>query len=142
MQAASSPTWLEPQPAPADASGSPVLWALDDPAAQISAESAEGISIAGTNISDQALEEVQTVLKPDTTQRELKLALRVEGEPAEAKAIPAGARFSLVSTQSGDGGLLPGDGAILTFRYVQAGRGRTSILYLTPEMLSRLTGGG
>ena len=119
-----------------------MLWALDDPAAQILAESAEGISIAGTNISDQALEEVQTVLKPDTTQRELKLALRVEGEPAEAKTIPAGARFSLVSTQSGDGGLLPGDGAILTFRYVQAGRGRTSILYLTPEMLSRLTGGG
>jgi hypothetical protein len=141
MQAASSPNWLETQPAPADVSESPVLWAHDDPAAQISAGSAEGISIAGTNISDQALEEVQTVLKPDTSQRELKLALRIEGQSAEAKAIPAGARFSLVSTVSDKGDLSPGGGAILTFRYVQAGRGRTSILYLTPEMLARLSGG-
>jgi hypothetical protein len=142
MQAASSPNWLETRPAPAYVSGSPILWALDDPAAHISSDSADVLSIAGTNISDQALEEVQTVLKPDTTQRELKLALRVEGQPAEAKAIPAGARFSLVSTMADNGDLSPGGGAILTFRYVQAGRGSTSILYLTPEMLSRLTGGG
>src|SRR3989442_1169493 len=49
----------------------------------------------------------------------------------------AGARFSIVSeTPNGDGSKQSG-GAILTFRYVQAGQRKTSVLYLTPSMVSR-----
>jgi hypothetical protein len=142
MQAASTPNWLETEAAPKAISQSPVLWALDDPRARISAGSAEGVSIGGTNVSGQALEEVHAALKLDASQRELKLALRIEGQNAGDAAIPTGARFSLVSASPDEGDLEPGLGAVLTFRYIQAGQRKTSILYLTPEMISRLASGG
>lgn len=141
MQAASTSNWLETKPAPKAIAQSPVLWAIDDPRARPSAGGADGLSIDGTNVSDQALEEVRTALKLDASQRELKLALRVEGQQAEDGAIPPGARFSLVSANPDENNLGPG-GAILTFRYVQAGQRKSSILYLTPEMVSRLASGG
>jgi hypothetical protein len=83
------------------------------------------------------LEKVHAVLKPDASQREVELALSVEGRELEDKTvIPAEARFSLVAVNPSQDDSQIG-GAILTFRYVQAGQRKTSILYLTPSMVAR-----
>ena len=85
---------------------------------------------------------MQAVLKPDATGREVALALDVEGNaPGHAPVIPAGARFSLVSDSPEEDGA-SGGGAILSFRYVQAGQRKTSILYLTPAIVARLANRG
>jgi hypothetical protein len=164
MQAATTPSWLEPKqvpepviqepatPEPAkqeppkqeppkqepqkqelkSSSQSPLAWRLDDP------DGAGGFSIGGTNVSDKALEQVYAVLKPDRSQREVPLSLKVEGQSAGPGAsIPAGARFSLVSKPSNEDGSETSGGAILSFRYAQAGQRKSSILYLTPAMLGR-----
>ena len=153
MQAGATPGWLEPQPnpepeplkqeaakqeapkpearkqEPGAASQSPVTWRLYDSNAQ---GGTEGFSISGTNISNQALEQVQAVLKPDSNPRELQLTLEVDGQKVEAgSTIPAGSRFSLVEAAK------PSSGAILSFRYIQAGKRKNSILYLTPAMVAR-----
>ena len=160
MQAAATPGWLElqqnPEPEPLKqeaakqeapkpearkqepgvASQSPVIWRLYDSNAQVGGT--EGFSISGTNISNQALEQVQAVLKPDSNQRELQLTLEVDGQKVEAGlTIPAGTRFSLVSENPSEEAAKPSGGAILSFRYVQAGKRKTSILYLTPAMVAR-----
>ena len=158
MQAAATPSWPEPQQDPAPlkqeaarqegprpeakkqqpgaASQSPVTWRLYDSSAEVGAP--EGFSISGTNNSNQALEQVQAVLKPDSNQRELQLTLEVEGQKVEAgSTIPAGMRFSLVSENPSQKAAKPAGGAILSFRYIQAGQRKTSILYLTPAMVAR-----
>jgi hypothetical protein len=85
------------------------------------------------------LEQVQGLLKPDSARREMPLALSVDGdETGDGSAIPAKARFSLFSTAPDDGASEQIGGAILTFRYVQAGQRKSSILYLTPAMVARL----
>jgi hypothetical protein len=94
-----------------------------------------GFAIGGTNVSDEALDQVQAVLKPDSTGHEMPLALSVDGE--DASLIPAAARFSLFFATPDGGASGQIGGAILTFRYVRAGRRRTSILYLTPSMVAR-----
>jgi len=135
--AATAPGWFDTKPEPKTNSQGPVAWDLDQSEIQLPVTSPWGFSIGGTNVSDQALEQVQAVLKPDSTEREVELTLDVEGALVEAKpVIPAGARFSLVSESPGEDGVSPG-GAILSFRYVQAGQRKTSILYLTPTMLAR-----
>jgi hypothetical protein len=89
------------------------------------------------------LEEVHAVLKPDASQREVELALSVEGRELDDKSvIPAEARFSLVAANPNEDGSKQIRGAILTFRYLQAGQRKTSILYLTPAMVSRIANRG
>lgn len=143
MQAASTTSWFGSKPESKATSDSPVAWRLGDPHVQVSSSGAEGFLIGGTNVSDQALEKVQAVLKPDSSQRELALVLTVEGHNLEDGAvIPAGARFSLVSETPNADGAKQFGGAILTFRYVQAGQRKTSILYLTPSMVARFANRG
>ena len=121
------------------ASKSPVAWRLDDAGLRISSGSTGGFSVGGTNVSDKALEQIHGVLKPDRTQREMPLTLNVEGQSSEpGTTIPAGARFSLASETPNERGSKTSGGAILSFRYVQAGQHRSSILYLTPATVARL----
>ena len=136
VQAAAAAGWLAPKPDAKIGSQYPVAWRLDEADVQ-PASSGDGIFlINGTNVSDQALEEVHAVLKPDASQREVELALAVDGDDQDGTVIPAAARFSLVSASPNqDGALIRG--AILTFRYSQAGQRKSSILYLTPSMLAR-----
>jgi hypothetical protein len=148
MQAASTTSWLTPKQDPeppkqeSKASQSPVAWRLDELRVPASSHGG-GFLISGTNVSDQALEAVHAVLKPDSSKREVELALDVEGHKAgAAAAVPAGARFSLVSEAPNEAGSKQLGGAILTFRYVEAGQRKTSILYLTPSMVARLANRG
>jgi hypothetical protein len=161
MQAAATTSWLEPKAAPEpvvqeppkqelakqepqkqeprSASRSPVAWRLDDVGLRISSGGTGGFSVGGTNVSDKALEQIHGVLKPDRTQREMPLTLNVEGQSSEpGTTIPAGARFSLASETPNERGSETSGGAILSFRYVQAGQHRSSILYLTPATVARL----
>jgi len=121
------------------ASKSPVAWRLDDAGVQISSGGAGGFSVGGMNVSDKALEQIHAVLKPDGTQREMPLSLSVEGQSSEpGTSIPAGARFSLASATPNEDGSETSGGAIISFRYVQAGQRKSSILYLTPATVARL----
>jgi hypothetical protein len=161
MQAAATTSWLEPKAAPEpvvqeppkqelakqepqkqeprSASRSPVAWRLDDVGLRISSGGTGGFSVGGTNVSDKALEQIHGVLKPDRTQREMPLTLNVEGQSSEpGTTIPAGARFSLASETPNERGSETSGGAILSFRYVQAGQHKSSILYLTPATVARL----
>lgn len=121
------------------ASKSPLAWRLDDAGVQISSGGAGGFSVGGMNVSDKALEQIHAVLKPDGTQREMPLSLSVEGQSSEpGTSIPAGARFSLASATPNEDDSETSGGAILSFRYVQAGQRKSSILYLTPATVARL----
>jgi hypothetical protein len=140
--AATAPAWFDAKPDPKATPQSPVAWQLDERDVQ-PVTSPWGFSIQGTNVSDHALEQVQAVLKPDSARRELPLALSLEGdETGNASAIPAKARFSLFSAAPDDGASDQIGGAILSFRYVQAGQRKSSILYLTPAMVARLANRG
>jgi hypothetical protein len=139
--AATSPAWFDTKPAVTAAPQTPVAWQLDA-GVQSPVTSPWGFSIQGTNVSDQAMEQVQAVLKPDSAQREVPLALLVEGDGVQdGGVIPATASFTLFSATADDGAAKQGGGAILTFRYVQAGQRKSSILYLTPAMVARLASG-
>ena len=161
MQAAATTSWLEPEATPEPvvqeppkqelakqepqkqeargASKSPVAWRLDDAGVKISSGGAGGFSVGGMNVSDKALEQIHAVLKPDGTQREMPLSLSIEGQSSEpGTSIPAGARFSLASATPNEDGSETSGGAILSFRYVQAGQRKSSILYLTPATVARL----
>ena len=143
MQAAATAGWLDTKPDPKTNSQYPVAWRLDDHDVQPASSSDGVFLISGTNVSDQALEEVHAVLKPDASQREVELALSVEGRELDDKSvIPAEARFSLVAANPNEDGSKQIRGAILTFRYLQAGQRKTSILYLTPAMVSRIANRG
>jgi len=121
------------------ASKSAVAWRLDDAGVQISSGGAGGFSVGGMNVSDKALEQIHAVLKPDGTQREMPLSLSIEGQSSEPRtSIPAGARFSLASATPNKDDSETSGGAILLFRYVQAGQRKSSILYLTPATVARL----
>lgn len=136
--AATAPGWFDTKPDPKAAPQTPVAWALDDRDVQRPVTSPWGFSIGGTNVSNEALEQVQAVLKPDATMREMPLALSIEGDAAgDGSVIPADARFSLFSAAPDESAAEPTGGAILTFRYVQAGQRKSSILYLTPAMVAR-----
>ena len=75
-----------------------------------------------------------------STEREIELALDIEGPAHDAQAvIPPNARFGLISATPYDA---KQGGAILTFRYVQAGQRKSSILYLSPSMVARLASRG
>lgn len=141
--AAATAGWFDTKPNPKANSQSPVAWTLDDRDVQRPVTSPWGFSIGGTNVSDEALEQVQAVLKPDSTQREVPLALSVEGDSVRnGSVIPADAQFSLFSATPDEGASRQIGGAILIFRYVQAGQRKNSILYLTPAMVARFANRG
>jgi hypothetical protein len=144
VQATAAATgWFDTKPASKTPPQSPISWVLDDRGAQGPVSSPWGFSISGTNVSDQALEQVEAVLKPDSSERELPLALSVESEAARAdNAIPANAHFSLFAAAPDQGASAQAGGAILTFRYVQAGQRKSSIVYLTPAMVARFANRG
>ncbi len=142
------PEPAKPEPAPAkqaarEVSQYPVAWVIGESHVQISSSGSEGFLISGTNVAEQALEQVHAVLKPDSSKQEFDLVLNVEGQKlGDGAVIPAGARFSLVTeAPNGDAAEQHG-GAILAFRYVQAGQHKTSILYLTPSMVGQLANRG
>jgi hypothetical protein len=138
VEAAAAANWFAPKPAPKAASDSPVVWHLDDRDDKAPVTSPWGFSLDGTNVSDQALEQVEAVLKPDSSNRAMKLAVSVEGDDVgDGSVIPADARFTLFSTTPDDGASALAGGAILSFRYVQAGQRKSSIVYLTPAMVAR-----
>jgi hypothetical protein len=161
MQAAATTSWLEPKATPKPvvqeppkqelakqepqkqeprgASKFPVAWRFDDAGIRISSGGAGGFSVGGVNVSNKDLEQIHAVLKPDGTQQVMPLTLSVEGQSSEpGTSIPAGARFSLASATPNEDGSETSGGAILSFRYVQAGQRKSSILYLTPATVARL----
>jgi hypothetical protein len=139
--AVTSPAWFDTKPPVTASPRAPVTWQLDAGGVQGPVTSPWGFSIQGTNVSNQALEQVQAILKPDSAPREVPLALSVEGDGVPGGVIPAAKSFTLFSATPDDGAARQGGGAILTFRYVQAGQRKSSILYLTPGMVARLAGG-
>ena len=141
IQATATPSWPAAKQEPTTRPGGPLVWLLDDQQLQASPSGAGGFSINGINTTDQAMQEVHAVLKPDGGQHELALALSVEGQKTEG-VVPAGAHFSLGFEASKTAGSKQLGGAILTFRYVQDGQRKTSIVYLTPSMISRLANRG
>jgi hypothetical protein len=143
MQAAATPSWTAPPPPPKQeqklAASGPVVWLLDEQHPQASPGGSDSFAINGMNSSEQAMDQVHAILKPDGGHREIDLALNVDGQKTEG-VIPAGARFSLAAPK-GEASQQSG-GAILTFRYSQGAQQRTAILYLTPAMISRLANRG
>jgi hypothetical protein len=121
-----SPTSEPPTPESA------IQWFLDEPPPPDS----KAFLIDGLNASDQPLEAVQAVLKPDSGAGELELVLEVEGGKGGA-VIPPGERFSLAAETLTEDEAKQLGGAILSVAYVQAGRRKTSIMYLTPPMLAQ-----
>lgn len=90
-----------------------------------------GFSINGTNVSGSVLEQVQAILKPDSDKREVPLVLSMEGNAvSEGNTIPAGAQFNLFASTQDESFSGQTGGAILTFRYMQAGQHKSSISYL------------
>ena len=70
------PEPAKPEPAPAkqaarEVSQYPVAWVIGEPHVQISSSGSEGFLISGTNVAEQALEQVHAVLKPDRQARNL-----------------------------------------------------------------------
>jgi hypothetical protein len=141
IQATATPSWPAAKQEPKATPGGPLVWLLDDQPLQTSSSGAEGFAINGINTSDQAMQEVHAVLKPDGGQHELELAVSVEGQKTKG-VVPAGAHFSLGFEAPKNDGSKQLGGAILTFRYIQDGQHKTSIVYLTPSMISRLANRG
>jgi hypothetical protein len=120
-----------------------------------------GLSLSGTNLSDQPLTGVEGVLKPDVQRPELKLSLQVdeaavpagEGDTeaqalhiVPAKTIPPRAPFRLVfpfppEAMEGEDGITVEDffesygGLLLKLRFEIDGQERTIIQYLHPDLL-------
>src|SRR5262245_21755985 len=113
-----------------------------------------GFAIGGLNMSEQNLEAVAGVIKPDNQAKDIKLALRLipsEEQPGEIKtfepgvpgAIPPQGQFALVFTFPEDGGVAPErvlsavGGVMLRVRYEAAGTERSFIQYLSPSFLEQ-----
>jgi hypothetical protein len=122
----------------ADAVGSPIMWLLDRGGAA-SGNGSRQFIMTGINVSDVTLKRVHATLKLDTSQRELALALKVNGDKFdETNAIPAGTGFTLrLEAKTTRSKQLVG-GAIFAFRYTYAGRQRATIWYLNPDVIARL----
>jgi hypothetical protein len=139
---AAAPQWVaaapkaESEPAPASnvSSEVPIKWVLDEPSPATNGT----FALSGANVSDQPLEAVQAVLKPDSGADELVLVLDVEdGNGGTGAVIPPGARFRLAADRLTADEAKQLGGAILSVSYVQAGRRKSSIMYLTPPMLAQ-----
>ena len=114
----------------------------------------KGFAIGGVNMSDQTLDAVGSVIKPDHKAKDVKLALSVEMpdeqagvtktfEPGVPGAIPPEAQFKLLFAFPEDGGMTPGEvlstfgGVMLKVRYEVAGKDKSFIHYLSPAFLER-----
>ena len=123
----------------------------------------EGFAIGGVNMSDQTLDAVGSVIKPDHQARDVKLAIRVLApdeqagetktfEPGVPGTIPPQGQFALLFAFPEDGGLTPEQvlstfgGVMLKVRYEVAGNEKSFIHYLSPSFLERqlaeITGDG
>ncbi len=123
----------------------------------------EGFAIGGVNMSDQTLDAVGSVIKPDHQARDVKLAMRVmasDEQAGETKTFEAGVpgtippqgQFALLFAFPEDGGLTPEQvlssfgGVMLKVRYEMAGNEKSFIHYLSPSFLERqlaeITGDG
>jgi hypothetical protein len=113
-----------------------------------------GFAIGGVNMSEQNLEAVTGVIKPDNQAKDVKLALRLipsEEHPGEVKtlepgapgAVPPQGQFALVFTFPEEGGVAPDrvlsafGGVMLRVRYEAAGTERSFIQYLSPAFLEQ-----
>ena len=136
----------KPDPPSASPQG-PVKWIPDEPPRGAGTM----VVLTGANVSDEPLEDIRATLKPDpgkdasahiAVPDELKLRLHIAGQVIGGKgatSIPPGARFHLEApTLTADQAKLL-SGAIVSFAYVQAGRRRTSIMYLTQTALAGRT---
>ena len=123
----------EPEATPEEVAHSkaPLKWLLED------APWAENGSflLSGANVSDQPLEAVRAVLKPDSGADTLTLTVNVAGQADGA--VPPGAQFNLSAPVLTADQATQFGGAILSFAYSHEGRRRTSIMYLTPTMLAK-----
>ncbi len=114
----------------------------------------KGFAIGGVNLSDQALDAVESIIKADHQAREVKLAMRVVAgdeeagagktfEPGVPGAIPPQAQFALIFPFQADGGMTPEQvlstfgGIMLKVRYEVAGKEKSFIHYLSPAFLER-----
>ncbi len=113
-----------------------------------------GFAIGGVNMSEQNLEAVTGVIKPDNQAKDIKLALRLipsEEQPGEIKtfesgmpgAIPPQGQFALVFAFPEEGGVPPDrvlaafGGVMLRVRYEVGGTERSFIQYLSPSFLEQ-----
>ncbi|MGZ9243710.1 MAG: hypothetical protein ACXW6K_24840, partial [Candidatus Binatia bacterium] len=118
----------------------------------------KGFSISGQNGSDQSLTGVEGIIKPDVQRTDLKLAVSIDKpeadgapaaqatEPGAKDVIPPHAPFKLVfafppQAANGQDGVTEEEvlatfgGVMLKVRYEVAGKQKTFIEYLSPEML-------
>ena len=113
-----------------------------------------GFAIGGVNMSEQILDAVGAVIKPDREDKDVKLAMRVVApeeqagetkifEPGVPGTIPPQAQFALQFAFPGDGGMTPDQvlstygGVMLKVRYEVAGTEKSFIHYLSPSFLER-----
>jgi hypothetical protein len=113
-----------------------------------------GFAIGGVNMSEQNLEAVTGVIKPDNEAKDIKLALWLvpsEEQPGEIKtfepgepgAVPPQGQFALVVAFPENGGVPPDrvlsaiGGVMLRVRYEVAGTEKSFIQYLSPSFLEQ-----
>lgn len=142
----------------------PIAWlfehdnlALDERSVFAFASTPDGMrvkafAIGGVNTSDQTLDSVTSVIRPDRQARDLKLAMRVsmpdeqDSEakifaPGEPSTLPAKAQFRLFFLFPEEGGMSPDQvrsafgGVVLKLRYEVEGKEKSLIYYLSPSFL-------
>lgn len=113
-----------------------------------------GFAIGGVNMSDQTLDAVGSVIRPDREAQDVKLAMRVVApdeqagetktfEPGMPGAVPPQGQFALLFAFPGDGGMTADQvlstygGVMLKVRYEVAGKKKSFIHYLSPSFLER-----
>jgi hypothetical protein len=113
-----------------------------------------GFAIGGVNMSEQNLEAVTGIIKPDHEAKDVKLALRLVPsedqageiktfEPGEPGAVPPQGQFALVVAFPENGGVRPDrvlaaiGGVMLRVRYEVAGTEKSFIQYLSPSFLEQ-----
>jgi len=145
-QTETSPAPAKHDPPSASPHG-PVKWILDEPPQGAGTM----VVLTGANVSDEPLEDIRATLKPDpgtdasthiAVPNAVKLRLHIEGQVIDDKgatSIPPGARFHLEAATLNANEAKRLGGAIVSFAYVQAGRRRTSIMYLTQTALAGRT---
>jgi len=121
----------EDAPAARETHQAAIKWLLDEPPPAGTA----AFLVNGVNVSDAPLKVVRAVLKPDSGADQVQLIL--EAESGDEAVIPPGAHFRLKAEDLSASQAKQFGGAILSFAYEQAGRRKSSILYLTQDVLAQ-----